>query len=49
VPALTHDIQTRVPDTSKAERVLGWRPSVDIDEGLQRTIAWLREPATQVR
>jgi nucleoside-diphosphate-sugar epimerase len=46
---LDHDIQTRVPDTSKAERILGWRPSVDIDEGLQRTIAWLREPATQAR
>jgi UDP-glucose 4-epimerase len=49
LPALTHDIQTRVPDTSKAERILGWRPSVDIDEGLQRTIAWLREPATRVK
>ncbi len=46
---LNHDIQTRVPDTSKAERILGWRPQVDIDEGLQRTIAWLREPATQAR
>ncbi len=46
---LNHDIQTRVPDTSKAERIFGWRPSVDIDEGLQRTIAWLREPATQMR
>lgn len=49
VTPLNHDIQTRVPDTSKAERILGWRPSVDIDEGLQRTIAWLREPATQAR
>ena len=46
---LDHDIQTRVPDTSKAERILGWRPQVDIDEGLQRTIAWLREPAAQPR
>jgi UDP-glucose 4-epimerase len=46
---LNHDIQTRVPDTSKAERILGWRPKVQIDEGLKRTVAWLREPATQAK
>lgn len=27
-------------DRSKAERVLGWRPEVSFDEGLDRTIAW---------
>ncbi len=46
---LNHDIQTRVPDTSKAERILGWRPRVEIDEGLRRTLAWWREPATRVK
>ncbi len=45
VEPLTHDIQTRVPDTSKIERLLGWRPKVDLDEGLRRTIAWIREAA----
>ena len=39
----THDIQTRVPDTSKAQRLLDWQPKVQLDEGLQRTIAWIRE------
>ena len=29
-------------DASKAERLLGWTPSVSFDEGLERTIAWYR-------
>ena len=28
--------------TDKAARVLGWRPAVDLDEGMARTEAWLR-------
>jgi len=27
-------------DSSKARRALGWNPSVPLDEGLDRTIAW---------
>lgn len=45
VTPLTHDIQTRVPDTSKIDKMLGWRPQVQLEEGLRRTIAWLRETA----
>jgi len=30
-------------DCSKAERDLGWRPRVSLDEGIARTIAWWRE------
>lgn len=30
-------------DATKAERVLGWVPSVPLEEGLKRTIAWYRE------
>ena len=40
-----HDIQTRVPDTSKIERLLGWRPKVNLEEGLRRTIVWMQDPA----
>jgi nucleoside-diphosphate-sugar epimerase len=29
-------------DTSRAERILGWRARVSLDEGLERTIAWFR-------
>lgn len=31
-----------VADVSKAERVLGWRPTVDLDEGLRRFAKWFR-------
>ncbi len=36
------DIPRRVPDSTKAQRVLGWRLEVDLEEGLRRTIEWAR-------
>ncbi len=33
------DIGYRVPDISKAKRILGWEPKVDLREALKRTIA----------
>lgn len=33
----------RLVDSSRAERALGWRARVSLDEGLERTIAWYRE------
>jgi len=33
----------RTPDVSKAERVLGFKAQVSLEEGLARTIAWFRE------
>jgi UDP-glucose 4-epimerase len=36
------DIPKRIPDTAKAEEVLGWKLEVDVDEGIRRTIAWAR-------
>lgn len=41
-PALEHDIQRRIPDVSKIRRVLGWQVETSLDEGLRKTIAWLR-------
>ncbi|RZU75791.1 UDP-glucose 4-epimerase [Micromonospora kangleipakensis] len=32
--------------SSAAERVLGWRPKMDLTEGLAQTVAWLRDKAT---
>jgi nucleoside-diphosphate-sugar epimerase len=32
----------RCPDISKM-RALGWSPAVDLDEGLERTVAWYRD------
>ena len=31
-----------VVDNSKAAAVLGWRPQVELDEGLKQTVAWFR-------
>ena len=37
------DPQTRRPNISKAQQLLGWEPRIDIREGLQRTIDYFRE------
>jgi UDP-glucose 4-epimerase len=36
------DVELRIPNVEKARTVLGWEPVVELDEGLQRTIAWYR-------
>ena len=35
--------QIRIADVAAAERAIGWRPAVPLDEGLRRTMAWCRE------
>lgn len=35
--------QIRVADTKQAYATLGWKPTVTLTEGLERTISWLRE------
>ena len=42
LPLPQDDPKQRQPDISKAKRVLGWEPKVDIREGLARTIEWFR-------
>jgi UDP-glucose 4-epimerase len=34
------DVRHRVPDLSKARRLLGFEPQVSLEEGLQKTLAW---------
>lgn len=34
------DARHWVADVGKAEKVLGWRPRTDLEEGLRRTVAW---------
>jgi dTDP-glucose 4,6-dehydratase len=36
------DPMVRQPDISKARKVLGWEPTVTLEEGLRRTVAWFR-------
>lgn len=38
----SHEIRHQYLSAEKARRVLGWRPLFDLDEGLQRTVAWYR-------
>ena len=38
------DVQRNYADTSKARRMLGWKPEVDLEEGLRRTVAWFMDP-----
>lgn len=40
------DPRARRPDTTKAETLLGWKPGVPVEEGLQRTVAWFRSRMT---
>lgn len=48
-PGITHtprpqdDPEVRQPEITVAERELGWRPRVDLAEGLARTVAWFRD------
>jgi dTDP-glucose 4,6-dehydratase len=37
------DPKVRRPDTTRAERLLGWRPTVPSEEGLRRTVDWFAE------
>lgn len=44
LPGLKYDVQRRVPDISKMAS-LGWGPKVGLDEGLRRTIEWMKSVA----
>ncbi len=39
----TDDPKQRKPDISKAKSLLGWEPTVSLEEGLQRTISYFRK------
>jgi dTDP-glucose 4,6-dehydratase len=35
------EVSRLMADRRKAETLLGWRPEIDLDEGLRRTIEWM--------
>jgi UDP-glucuronate decarboxylase len=42
-PLPADDPMQRKPDISLAKRVLDWQPTIDLDEGLGRTVEYFRE------
>jgi UDP-glucose 4-epimerase len=40
------DVELRIPNVEKAREVLGFEARVDLDEGLEKTIAWYRQRQT---
>lgn len=44
-PAMQDDPVRRRPDISLAGELLGWSPTVSLEEGLRRTIEWFRTAA----
>ncbi|WP_245916673.1 hypothetical protein [Nocardioides gansuensis] len=43
VDRLVDDPDRRCPDITMAVERLGWKPEVDLTEGLARTVRWFRE------
>ncbi|MBI5072374.1 SDR family NAD(P)-dependent oxidoreductase [Candidatus Woesearchaeota archaeon] len=43
VPGFTYDIKRRVPDTTKIQTVLGWKPQVSFEDGLHEVVTWLQK------
>ena len=37
------DVELRIPNVEKARELLGWEPRVELDDGLEKTIAWYRQ------
>ena len=42
-PLPQDDPKQRCPDISKAKRILGWQPMIDLDEGLRLTLEFFRQ------
>jgi UDP-glucose 4-epimerase len=43
LPSFEVDVQRRWPSVEKAERLLGWKARIGVEEGIAATVAWLRE------
>ena len=42
IPLPEDDPQRRCPDVTRARESLGWEPATPLDDGLSRTLAWVR-------
>ncbi len=46
-PLPSDDPKIRRPDITKAKRILGWEPTISLDEGLTTTIEFFRQKSSQ--
>jgi dTDP-glucose 4,6-dehydratase len=42
-PLPEDDPRQRQPDISRAKKLLKWQPKIELEEGLEKTIAWLKD------
>ena len=42
-PLPQDDPKRRCPDTNKLEKLVGWKPKVNFEEGLKRTVTWFSQ------
>jgi UDP-glucose 4-epimerase len=42
------DVRNRVPDITKAKKLLAFEPKTDLEEGLLKTIAWQKQVTGEV-
>jgi UDP-glucose 4-epimerase len=40
---ISADIELRIPETKKAEQLLGFKAQIDLEEGIRRTARWVQE------
>jgi nucleoside-diphosphate-sugar epimerase len=43
------EVDRLLADNSQARKLLGWEPSVSLDEGLKKTFEWIREHLSEYR
>lgn len=42
VPALSADVELRIPSVEKAKSILGFKATIDLEDGIKRTAGWIR-------
>jgi nucleoside-diphosphate-sugar epimerase len=42
LPPFKHDVQRRVPDITKAKKILRWRPRAPLKKTLQEYVGWYK-------
>lgn len=43
IPARNDDVSRRKPDIIKAKTLLGWQPKIKLEEGLKKTMEWMKK------